>query len=285
MKTKSIFYKSGLVMLGALSMSLSMPLNVQAADKAATPKSNWAAIDKWPNFSEGVWDSGTAGPGPAIGTAATAGGPPPGAPGSNTAAAGMAAGANIAAPSGGRAMNIALTEVAKQKLAESRTNFNNVTFASCDPFGFPMDFRGSFQMYFGKDAIFVLNTSDFFMAMRRIYMDGRAHDDPQPSYMGHSIGKWEGDTLVVDTVALVEEAHIIEGLPGNGKTHVVERFKLTGPDTLQVQTTVENSEMLLSPWVTTRTFKRNRSRDAEIPEGYCVNNRDLPEGPNVTPPK
>jgi hypothetical protein len=64
--------------------------------------------------------------------------------------------------------------------------------------------------------------------MRRTYMDGRPHpEDPDPTLHGHSIGHWDGDGLVVDTVGIVPQAYIAiseaAGIPNNGDMHILER--------------------------------------------------------------
>jgi len=73
--------------------------------------------------------------------------------------------------------------------------------------------------------------------MRRIYLDGRPHpEDPDLTLHGHSIGSWEGDTLVVDTTAIAPQAFIATseaaGIPNDGDMHIVERIHLAKPNVL-----------------------------------------------------
>jgi len=88
---------------------------------------------------------------------------------------------------------------------------------------------------------------------RIIYTDGRQHPtDLDTSYMGHSIGHWEGDTLVVDTVGLNDETWL--GMPSTAtihsdKIHVIERYTRPNGKTLQLETTVEDPVMFTKPWV------------------------------------
>ncbi len=88
--------------------------------------------------------------------------------------------------------------------------------------------------------------------MRMIYTDGRQHPvDVDTSYYGHSIGHWDGDTLVVDTVGLNDETWlggIFSKSIHSDKLHVVERWSRQG-DTLEVQVTVEDPVMFTRPWV------------------------------------
>jgi hypothetical protein len=87
---------------------------------------------------------------------------------------------------------------------------------------------------------------------RLIYTDGRKHPaDLDTSYMGHSVGRWEGDTLVVDTVGLNDETWLGGGKFTNihsDQEHVVERITRKG-NVVTVETTVEDPVMLTKPWV------------------------------------
>lgn len=151
---------------------------------------------------------------------------------------------------------------------------------SCEPMGVISDSGSAF--YFSKDVIIIGGLSDWYNVWRRVYMDGRAHGDPEPSYFGHSIGHWEGNTLVIDTVAIRSEAQIVQGVPiGNYDTHVVERFRLTGPNTLELKKTVENPKVFSKPWVSTQTLKRSRE---DYYESYCWTDRDATDGTDLTPP-
>ncbi len=108
--------------------------------------------------------------------------------------------------------------------------------------------------------------------LRRVYTDGRKHpDDPDDSLFGHSIGRWEGDTFVVDTVGVSPEAFIAVsegvGIPNNGGMHIVERFHLAGKDSLRDDMTIEAPKVLTRPWTTTRIYTRT---NYEIVEGECA---------------
>jgi hypothetical protein len=110
--------------------------------------------------------------------------------------------------------------------------------------------------------------------MRRIYTDGRPHpDDPDPTLHGHSIGHWEGDTLVVDTTGIAPQAYIATseaaGIPNNGDMHVVERIHLVEANVMADDLEITAPKVLTSPWKTTRLFRRYPDRHFEIVEGEC----------------
>lgn len=108
--------------------------------------------------------------------------------------------------------------------------------------------------------------------LRRVYTDGRKHpDDPDDNLFGHSIGRWDGQTFVVDTVGVSPEAFIAVsegvGIPNNGGMHIVERFHLVGKDSLHDDMTIEAPKVLARPWKTTRIYTRTHY---EIVEGECA---------------
>jgi hypothetical protein len=85
---------------------------------------------------------------------------------------------------------------------------------------------------------------------RTIYLDGRAHPkDLSPSYYGHSIGKWEGDTLAIDTVGFNEGFWLDRGgLPSTGQLHTMERLTRTNLTTLHYELTVDDPGAYSRPW-------------------------------------
>ena len=110
--------------------------------------------------------------------------------------------------------------------------------------------------------------------LRRIYTDGRKHpEDPDLTFHGHSIGHWEGDTLVVDTTAILPQAVLPLGqsvaLPNNGDMHITERIRLIEPDKLRFDLEVTAPQQLAKPWKVHRIFKRDADRKAEITEASC----------------
>jgi len=100
-----------------------------------------------------------------------------------------------------------------------------------------------------------------WMQTRRIWTDGRKHvDDHDPSYYGDSIGKWEGDTLVVDTIGIKKELPLGMGMSHSDKLHIKERLHLKAgdPDTLFDEITMNDPDALEEPFTTTVTYHRDR---------------------------
>jgi hypothetical protein len=96
---------------------------------------------------------------------------------------------------------------------------------------------------------------------RHIYTDGQRHPDPEtydPTTVGHSIGRWQGDTLVVDTIGFSDKGVLV--IPGGAvrtpKSHLVERYRLDGPDTLRVTYTWTDPQTLRRPHSYTQVYAR-----------------------------
>jgi hypothetical protein len=92
--------------------------------------------------------------------------------------------------------------------------------------------------------------SEAFNEVRSIYMDGRPHPSPeQRSVTGHSVGHWEGDTLVIDTANFSDHRSPYQtGVPSGGRKHVVERYRLTKDGThVDAEFTLEDPEFLAQP--------------------------------------
>jgi hypothetical protein len=146
----------------------------------------------------------------------------------------------------------------------------------CFPTGMPswmLITHNAFEILFSPGRVTILGEGDG-NRLRRIYTDGRPHpDDPDPSFHGHSIGHWDKDVLVVDTIGLLPQAYLAVneavGIPNNGDMHIVERLHLQGADTLADDLEITANKLLSKPWRTTRKYYRQRARKFDIVEGVC----------------
>jgi hypothetical protein len=113
--------------------------------------------------------------------------------------------------------------------------------------------------------------------MRVIYLDARPHPkDHPPDYLGHSIGRWEGKTLVVDTVGFNERFWIDRfGLPHTHLLHVVERFTRVDETTLKYEATIDDPGAYTAPWTSGVLMRWNSSQ--ELFEYVCQDNNLAPE--------
>jgi hypothetical protein len=121
----------------------------------------------------------------------------------------------------------------------------------------------------------ILLRFEFDHILREIWMDGRSHpSDLPPSYMGHSIGKWEGETLVVDTTGFNDKTWLDRvGHRHSEDLHVIERFRRVDHDTLQDDITVEDPKAFTKPWNTHVIFALRPGW--EILEYSCADNANF----------
>ena len=109
-------------------------------------------------------------------------------------------------------------------------------------------------------------------------------DDLRPTYYGHSVGHWEGNALVVDTIGLAEGTPVdIFGTPHTEQLHVVERYyPLEDNETLRVEFTVEDPGAFTSPWSSFAEYGPPREPYGEV---VCMENNRLPDGSLVPGPR
>jgi hypothetical protein len=124
-------------------------------------------------------------------------------------------------------------------------------FTGCMPQGptdLLLDNRRLFELRQFPDEVLLLFDQDHWV--RRIYMDGRGHPDGYSStWMGHSIGKYEGDTLVVDTVGFNDKNWIDrDGHPHSDALHIVERFRRLNQKALEYEFMVDDPKAYKNPW-------------------------------------
>ena len=110
---------------------------------------------------------------------------------------------------------------------------------------------------------------EYSHTFREIWMDGRAlPKDPDPSYFGNSVGRWEGDTLVVETVGFNDQT-VINGMPHSDAVHLVERYTRPNLDTLELNMTATDSKAYTKPW-TAGPVKLAWHPDWELVEAFCI---------------
>ena len=155
----------------------------------------------------------------------------------------------------------------------------------CLPAGVPR-YTGTpypFQLIQLPDRVVILYEGASHM-YRVILMGAKHSADPDPSWLGESVGSWEGnDTLVVDTVGFNGRTWLdYVGHPASEKLHVIEKFRRPDLNTLLYETTIEDPVYYTKPWTT--SFKVRFRPGWEIKEYVCLeNNRDLVHLGTVAP--
>jgi hypothetical protein len=157
-------------------------------------------------------------------------------------------------------------------------------YRACKPLGITRvnqtGHHNGFQIVQTDDLVALLYEEAPGPAFRTIYLDGRPHPESlDTSFMGHSIGHWEGDTLVVDVTALNDETlldEVVRSGPTKGmllyhsdKEHVIERWTRT-PEGLRYEATVDDVDAFTKPWVIEpRNLRIGRTEDFIQPQ-MCV---------------
>ena len=110
---------------------------------------------------------------------------------------------------------------------------------------------------------------------RQVFLDGRpSPSDPQPSWLGYSVGRWEGNTLVVDTIGFNGRSWVdtAKGHPQTEAAHVTERFMRRDFGHLEIDITIDDSRAYLKPWQAKVPVKL--LADTDLIETYCENEKD-----------
>jgi hypothetical protein len=152
--------------------------------------------------------------------------------------------------------------------------------ANCLPPGMPAMMSAAYGMEIMQDADKITIFSEHQDALRRIFLDGRkpsAQVLADPTYAGYSTGRWDGDTLIVDTVALTTKSYIDGSSPHSDKMTVQERLRFVEPGVLENQITVTDPEALTEPWRVVRRYRKAAYPNDELREFACAEGlRDAP---------
>lgn len=180
---------------------------------------------------------------------------------------------------GRRAAEPELTPAAQEKFdafraRQAEEGVDQSRQVHCVPPGMPGIMRQPYPIEFlftpGRVTIF----AETYSQARRIYTDGRAlPDDPDLLFNGSSVGRWDGDTLLVDTVGFSPVTEIAAGIPHSDKMKISERMWLESPDVLRIETTITDPEVLAEPFVEQLAFRKQP--DWEIREYVCQENNRL----------
>jgi hypothetical protein len=151
---------------------------------------------------------------------------------------------------------------------------------NCLPPGMPAMMSAAYGMEIMQDEQKITFFSEHQDALRRVYLDGRKPTPEvlaDPTYAGYSTGRWEGDTLVVDTVALTTKSYIDGSSPHSDKMTVHERMRFVEPGVIENQITVDDSEALAEPWRVVRRYRKASYPNDELREFACAEGlRDAP---------
>jgi hypothetical protein len=234
----------------AVSIAIGLSAVADAQQKPALKpptEADWTAIAKLPDFT-GVWEVGF-GRGAAPAGRGRAGGPP-----------------------AGPQLTPAYAEKRRANLAKGAEDAQT---ANCLPPGMPGIMGQPYPMEFLITPGLVTIVIEAYSQVRHIYTDGRPlPDDPDPKFFGTSVGRWDNGALVAETVGFSPATDLDRGTPHSDKMKIVERFTLTDPDTMSIETTITDTDALTAPYTSTRMLRRHRAWT--IAEYICEeNNRNF----------
>ncbi len=163
---------------------------------------------------------------------------------------------------------------ALQKKREERDHADD-PLAQCLPHGVPrVNTNGMFPFKIIQTPTLIVILYEQLGLFRQIFLDGRRlAADPNPSWLGYSTGRWDGDTLIVDTSGFNDRTWLdtFKGRPASELLHVTERFRRTTYGDLEVRATINDPKAFVKPWTTTPQ-KMHLLLGTEILEFSCNEN-------------
>ena len=166
--------------------------------------------------------------------------------------------------------------IAEQQALDKAGTPNNI-YTNCLPEGMPsfvIMTLNSLEFLFTPGRVTILSEFDG-NRQRRIWTDGRARpEDPDATFNGLSLGRWEGDTLVVETTDILPQTFLplgqSVGIPNNGDLRIRERIRLVEPNRIEDELEIVAPKVLTAPWKIVKSFVRSRDRRDDIVEGSCL---------------
>jgi hypothetical protein len=176
-----------------------------------------------------------------------------------------------------------LTPAAKAKLDAYNAKYKEhgpplYAQAACLPPGMPGIMQQPYPIDISYQPGRITIYAEAYEQPRWIYTDGRKlPDDPDPFFNGSSVGHWDHDTLVVETVGFSPETQIAPGIEHSDKMKIVERFYLVNPKLMIDEMTITDPDVLTAPYVTRQPYKPD---DQPLREYVCAENNRLTAGEN-----
>ena len=145
--------------------------------------------------------------------------------------------------------------------------------ADCMPIAGPAAYTVPYQFQILQTPAYAVIMHEYPGVFRIIPTNGSTHPvDPDPTWMGDAVGRWEGDTLVVDIVGFNTRT-ALSGFNHSEALHIIERFSRPDFNTLQYDATLEDPNVFVRPWTVSRTFPLRPDLN-KIDEFVCENNKD-----------
>lgn len=160
-----------------------------------------------------------------------------------------------------------------EELAKKRgTKVGDDPRAQCLPSGIVRTHGLDLAKLVQTPTLLIMLVESSVPGVRQVFLDGRPHPpDVQPSWLGHSIGRWDGETLVIDTIGLNDRVwHDLQGRPQTEKAHIIERYRRPDLGHLEVEITIDDPGAYTRPWKVRRLL--DLAPGEEVLEYICNEN-------------
>jgi hypothetical protein len=162
-------------------------------------------------------------------------------------------------------------DAARKAQAEGKVYHDDI--GQCWPAGLPIIMTRVWPIAMVQLPTVIYMISEFMNSLRIVYMDGRQHTEADiavPSFNGESIGRWEKDSLVIDTKYFVSDHHWIDsGIPASDALHIIERIRPIGDGkAMSIEYTLTDPKSWEGEWKMTKQW--NRVDDRDIAEVSCL---------------
>jgi hypothetical protein len=183
-----------------------------------------------------------------------------------------------------KADEIVMLPWAEAQVKENQTNLHkNDPMVGCLPPGVPrVNLGGSpnmphpFKIVQTPSLVVLLYETSTNQTFRQVFLDGRPFPtDPQPSWLGYSIGRWDGDTLTVETTGFNGRAWLDTGAghPQTDAARVIERFTRRDFGHMDIEITIDDAKAYAKPW--RAKVPVNLLADSDLIETFCENEKDI----------
>lgn len=176
-------------------------------------------------------------------------------------------------------------DAAKPGIGPRAQPLGNDPMMACNPIGYPrVAFYNAYPMEFVQTKDRLVEFFDFFYTHRTIYLDGRKlPDDPEGTWYGYSVGHWDGNTLIVETIGFNDESWLDnDGHPHSDQMRLEERFTRADHDTIESTMTLTDPKAYTAPWVSDKktwklTPQRSMREDVCAPSDEDTYRKDMRE--------
>ena len=171
---------------------------------------------------------------------------------------------------------VAAFEAQRKKIDDANKRGEPIAnnYTHCLPDGMPTMMQAMFPMEVLQTQGQVTIIQEAYNQVRRIYLNQTlpAIDDAEPGFWGHSVGRWEGDTLVVDTVG-IKDYVVFRNVPHSANMRINERISVISPNHFQNEVTVTDPDYLTGPWKWKWVYQRRPNY--KMYEYVCEENREF----------